>query len=154
MTSPRQSKNITTSGGSNKQVNIITGTQKNMDKQHILIIGDGGVGKTSYIKKQLGQNFTHQYHPTTGINIYETDTIVWYDFPGQEKYGSHFINNDIHLVIYMYDLSNKLSYKNLDYWKKYVNTNYGDIGSFKIGNKSDLNVNNIGTSDILNTNRY
>lgn len=123
-------------------------------KMHILIIGDGGVGKTSYIKKQLGKKFRGQYHSTEGINMYETTNIIWYDFPGQEKYGLHPFNDSdkIDLVIYMYDLTNKLSYNNLNYWKKYVNKNYGNISHVTIGNKSDLITHNI-TGVNFNTNK-
>jgi hypothetical protein len=53
--------------------------------------------------------------------------------------GLYYIGN-INMVIYMYDLTSKLSYKNLDYWEKYVYKHYGNIDSFRIGNKSDLNV--------------
>lgn len=57
--------------------------------------------------------------------MYETDNIVWYDFPGQEKYGllpvgdSNTINLVIYIYIYiyMYDLTSKISYKSLYYWK-------------------------------------
>ena len=123
-------------------------------KMRILVIGDGGVGKTSYIKKQLGESFRGHYHSTEGINIYETDADIWYDFPGQEKYASHTFNDSdkINLVIYMYDLTNKLSYNNLKYWKKYVNENYGNISYVTIGNKSDLITHNI-TGVNINTNK-
>jgi GTP-binding nuclear protein Ran len=110
----------------------------NIDKTRILVIGDGGVGKTSYIRKQIGRNFIRQYYPTNGINMYETDTIVWYDFPGQEKYGFHPINDNINRIIYMYDVTSNISYKNINYWKEYVQKNYGDIPSITIGNKSEL----------------
>jgi GTP-binding nuclear protein Ran len=124
------------------------------EKMHILVIGDGGVGKTSYIKKQLGERFDGRYHSTEGINMYETGTDIWYDFPGQEKYGSHPFNDSdkIDLVIYMYDLTKKLSYNNLSYWRKYVNKNYGNISYVTIGNKSDLITHNI-TDVNINTNK-
>lgn len=52
----------------------------------------------------------------------------------------------------MYDVSNNVSYKNLDYWKKYVSTNYGTINSIIIGNKTDLNT-VLRSSNVLNSNR-
>tara|TARA_Y100000389_G_C17340434_1_gene453009 strand:- start:83 stop:487 length:405 start_codon:yes stop_codon:yes gene_type:complete len=124
---------------------LLNNEQKDINKTRILVIGYGGVGKTSYIRKQLGKKFIKQYYPTEGINMYETDTVVWYDFPGQEKYGLHPVGDSdtINLVIYMYDLTSKISYKNLDYWKKYVSKNYGNIYSITIGNKSDLTRHNI-----------
>ena len=127
--------------------------QHNMmnQKYHILVIGDGGVGKTSYIKNQIGQNVSRQYFPTEGIHTYHHENTVWYDFPGQEKYASHHINNKINLVIYMYDLSSKLSFHNLHFWEKYVQHHYGNIRSFRIANKSDL-THRIQNTDVKNTN--
>ena len=127
--------------------------KKNIDKTRILIIGDGGVGKTSYIRKKIGRNFIGQYYPTEGINIYETDTIVWYDFPGQEKYGLHPINHNIDRIIYMYDVTSNISYKNINYWKEYVHKHYGDITSITIGNKSDLHKRVKVLTKHLNTNK-
>ena len=128
--------------------------KNNMDKQHILVIGDGGVGKTSYIRNQIGKKFRRQYFPTERLNIYETNTTVWYDFPGQQKYGSHYILDKIDkidTVIYMYDLTNNLSFKNLNYWQNFVHKCFGNICSHRIGSKSDLNP-VITNSDIKNTN--
>ena len=115
--------------------------QSNQKKiiDRILIIGDGGVGKTSYIRKKIGLNFEQKYFPTEGIEKFKTDTTVWYDFPGQYKYFSFPISQEITRVIFMYDVKSKISYKNLDYWRKYVKENYGNIPSITIGNKKTKN---------------
>lgn len=108
-------------------------------KQRILVIGDGGVGKTAYIRKQIGKPFLKKYIETEGIHMYEDDNCVWYDFPGQEKYGLHTIHEPIDTVIYMYDLTNKISFNNISFWKQYVKRHYGIIpSSIIIGNKTDL----------------
>lgn len=51
----------------------------------ILVVGNGGVGKTSYIRKQMGKQFIDKYISTVGIQSYidNENNIVWYDFPGQ-----------------------------------------------------------------------
>jgi len=108
-------------------------------KHRILVIGDGGVGKTAYIRKQMGKPFIKKYYETKCINIYEDDDCIWYDFPGQEKYGLHTIHLPIDSVIYMYDVTNKLSFDNISFWKKYVKEHFGIIpSSITIGNKIDL----------------
>jgi GTPase SAR1 family protein len=110
--------------------------QSEEKKQHILVIGNGGVGKTTYIMKKLGRQVTRKYIPTHGIHSYEKDNTVWYDFPGQERYGSHnkYITEsnctenmdiDMDLVIYMYDVTNELSEKSLVGWKGYVKRVFG-----------------------------
>lgn len=107
----------------------------------VLLIGDGGVGKTSYIHKQLRLKVNGQYHPTYDIQIYEdhNNNTRWVDFPGQEKYAPHTINIPINKVIYMYDVTNNISFKNISFWKNYVKKHYGDnIPSVDFGNKVDL----------------
>lgn len=122
-------------------------------KQHILVIGDGGVGKTSYIRKKLKRPFQMKYCSTESIHVYEDENCVWYDFPGQEKYGEHRVSGAIHKVIYMYDLTNKLSYDNIKLWKKHIKEHYGIIPSITIGNKTDLQKYiRVENSDIKNSN--
>lgn len=119
-------------------------------KKNILVIGSGGVGKTSYIMKKVGLKTTSKYIPTIGIHSYEKDNTVWYDFPGQEAYGCHthymtekgykYMDVKMDLVIYMYDVTNKLSKKSLNHWKKYVKRVFfkgnETFESIVIGNKT------------------
>jgi GTP-binding nuclear protein Ran len=134
----------------------------------ILVVGDGGVGKTSYIRKQMGKQFISKYISTEGIQSYidNDNNIIWYDFPGQEYYGLVrdidscpqqllLKNSNIHKIIYMYDTSNKLSFKRLSSWKTFMN-NYGcnipyDIIRNKIDQPDSIKINN---SDIKNTNKF
>ena len=126
--------------------------QKN--KLSILVIGDSGVGKTCYIKKQLGEKFVSTYKSTEDIQCYEDKDIVWYDFPGQEKYTLHIRVGKIDKVIYMYDITSNKSLKNLNFWREYVQRNYGNVDSINIGNKIDLyKYSKINNSDIKNTNK-
>jgi small GTP-binding protein len=69
-------------------------SQKGMYQIKIVVIGEGGVGKTSLIKKYMDQIFTEDYRPTIGTNIFikkmvfdgdEYNISVW-DLAGQEKY--------------------------------------------------------------------
>ena len=126
---------------------------KQKNKLSILVIGDSGVGKTCYIKKQLGEKFVTTYKATEDIQCYEDEDILWYDFPGQEKYVLHIRICKIDKVIYMYDITSNESLKNLNFWKEYVQRNYGNVDSINIGNKIDMyKYSKINNSDLKNTN--
>jgi GTP-binding nuclear protein Ran len=133
----------------------------------ILVVGNGGVGKTSYIRKQLGKQFIGKYISTVGIQSYidNDNNIIWYDFPGQEYYGLVrdidscpqqllIKSGNIDKIIYMYDTTNKLSFKRLSFWKTFMK-NYGcnipyEIIRNKIDQPDSIKINN---SDIKNTNK-
>ena len=105
---------------------------------HVLVVGDAGVGKTSFIHKKLGHRFNPIYHPTNRIYSYQSPGVVWYDYPGQNQFETISIDAPINFVIYMYDVTSKMSYKNLERWKRKINSKYGNINSIDIGNKTDL----------------
>ena len=61
----------------------------------LIIIGDGGVGKTTFVKRHLTGEFEKQYIPTVGANVHPMDFNTNYgkirfntwDTAGQEKLG-------------------------------------------------------------------
>ena len=117
----------------------------------ILILGDGGVGKTSFINYYLGNKFEEKYISTHGFSIKKTSKYILYDFPGQEKYSSHNINlKDIDICIIMYDVTNKLSYKNIKFWKVKLKKLCGNIPTIIIGNKIDSKSRKIIDNNTIN----
>ncbi len=62
----------------------------------IVLIGDGGIGKTSYVSRLMTGSFESKYIPTMGVevnplNYWESNNLndifnIW-DCAGQEKYG-------------------------------------------------------------------
>ena len=120
-------------------------------KRKILIVGDGGVGKTSLINNYLNNTFEQKYISTSNINILESDEYIFYDFPGQEKYSSHDINlSDIDICIIMYDVTNKISYKNIQFWKLKVQNLCGNIPTIIVGNKIDCDYKRIIYNNTMN----
>ena len=90
---------------------------------HIVLLGDGGVGKTSFVRTLQGMCFEPRYCETTGIHISAVEVssghiLTIYDVAGQEKYTieeelKRVLNgNKVSLTIIMYDLTSKTSYKN------------------------------------------
>tara|TARA_B100001094_G_scaffold241057_1_gene236848 strand:+ start:1313 stop:1729 length:417 start_codon:yes stop_codon:yes gene_type:complete len=108
--------------------------------KQLLILGDGGVGKTCLIDKIFNQMFESKYIWTYGLQINYYGDYKIYDYPGQEKYYDYdnidFSNIDNCII--MYDCGNKLSYKNIGFWKKKLKKICPEIEPIIVGNKIDI----------------
>lgn len=118
----------------------------------ICIFGDGGVGKTTLTHRFLTGVFQDHYDLTIGMDFFvkkiEINELllslqIW-DFAGEEKfrfllpsalYGAHG-------VIFMYDITRFLTFKNLNNWLTVINEalqeNNLEIPAVLVGSKIDL----------------
>lgn len=92
----------------------------------IALIGDGGVGKTTYVKRMLTGEFEKKYVATLGVEVhplrfrtnYGVVQFNMWDTAGQEKFSGlregYFVF--AHGAILMFDLCNMQSYKNIGKW--------------------------------------
>ena len=113
-----------------------------MSVKRILVVGDGGVGKTQLINKWIGRPFERRYLSTRGMNVIKHGDTVYYDYPGQEVYSDHLLRlkarcEPIDFVYYVYDTTSSLSYKRLKMWKNKVSDMYGEVDGTVIGTKAD-----------------
>ncbi len=102
----------------------------------MLLLGDGGVGKTSIKNRLLGSAFNQSYFPTFGI-LPAIDGIL--DSSGQEKIGADWsaIAHDVDCIAIVFDLTNRLSFRNLRSWVDLARREF-PLRPIKIlGNKSD-----------------
>ena len=125
----------------------------------IVIIGDGAVGKTSYVDKFINEEkddfrFKKNYNATTGCNVYVSDCLVngketklhIFDTAGQEKFGSlrdsYVMGADG--VILMYDITNIASKNNvIKRWLPNIRKIFSENGFYNVpiivvGNKLDI----------------
>ena len=116
----------------------------------IILLGEVAVGKTSLINIFIDPNFNKNISPTlspsylTKLVEYENKTFllsIW-DTAGQEQYRAMnkiFIKNS-NIILFIYDITNKSSLKELSFWIKYVETCIGKDSAVYgvIGNKLDL----------------
>ena len=116
----------------------------------IILLGEVAVGKTSLINIFIEPNFNKNISPTlspsylTKLVEYENKTFllsIW-DTAGQEQYRAMnkiFIKNS-NIILFIYDITNKSSLKELSFWIKYVETCIGKDSAVYgvIGNKLDL----------------
>ena len=117
----------------------------------ILTLGDSKVGKTSIILRYINKKFIDTGQLSTiGIDFKtkfiekggEKIKVTIYDTAGQERFRNiikHYYKGS-NGVLLTYDIANKISFKNLDFWigdLKENADNFDDIFICLIGNKND-----------------
>ena len=108
-----------------------------MDTFKVILIGDGGVGKTTLVKRHLHGDFEKKYVATLGVEVHSLRfntnqgnicLNIW-DCAGQEKFGGlrdgYF--NQAQALIVMFDLTSLHTFHNVPkwislYWGKAPNT--------------------------------
>ena len=118
----------------------------------VIFIGNSGVGKTNLIKVSVGEKFDPAKIATISVSlkertfIYENKKYIFnlWDTISQEQYKSitkHFLQNS-KIVLFVYDISNKKSFKELKDWIDIVEEGLGkpneDFIMGIVANKKDL----------------
>jgi GTP-binding nuclear protein Ran len=109
----------------------------------LVLVGDGGVGKTAYVKRMLTGQFEQKYIPTLGVEVHPTEVdgvmFHFWDVAGQEKLSGpgelYFTGAKCAMV--MFDLGNELSFQNAKEWAAKVERIAGDVPMVLVGNKCD-----------------
>ena len=129
----------------------------------LVVVGDGGVGKTTLINRFLTGEFNKNYVDTLGVHnkILKFNTNYGYitfdiwDTVGEEKfnglYDGYAIGADA--VMGICDVTSKISADNLNYW--YNKMNKEKVPSVACGNKFDISytkheVSELKKIDIIN----
>ena len=112
-----------------------------------IIIGNSGVGKTTFLKRLLNINSScYNISPTIGLNIESTQisdiSINFWDTSGQEKYKSitkNYLRNSS-IVVLLFDINDYQTFLDittfwLDESKKYAEN---DAIFYLIANKKDM----------------
>ena len=109
-------------------------------KLNVGVMGASGVGKTNLINRILDQPFEKKYNQTQGIEITESETFKFFDFAGQEMYGDfdQEIIDSLDICIVMYDVTSKISKKQIKFWKNKLKPKTKII---TVGNKIDIKPN-------------
>jgi len=118
----------------------------------IILIGSSGTGKTNIIKALVDKPFDESSNSTLTssfiskkVNINNRDYhLEFWDTAGQEIYRSliKLFLVDSKIVIFVYDITQKSTFEELDFWIKTAKDNLGDTPIYALfGNKKDLYVN-------------
>ncbi|KAG8043281.1 hypothetical protein GUJ93_ZPchr0217g6464 [Zizania palustris] len=114
----------------------------------LVIVGDGGTGKTTFVKRHLTGEFEKKYEPTIGVEVHPLDfttncgkiRFYCWDTAGQEKFGGLRDGYYIHgqCAIIMFDVTSRLTYKNVPTWHRDLCRVCENIPIVLCGNKVDV----------------
>jgi GTP-binding nuclear protein Ran len=123
-------------------------TPDNCPSFKLVIVGDGGTGKTTYVKRHLTGEFEKKYEPTIGVEVHPLDFFTncgrirfyCWDTAGQEKFGGLRDGYYIHgqCAIIMFDVTARLTYKNVPTWHRDLCRVCENIPIVLCGNKVDV----------------
>ena len=114
----------------------------------LVLCGDGGTGKTTFVKRHLTGEFEKKYIATLGVEVHPMVFFtsrgkirfqVW-DTAGQEKLAclrdGYYIG--AHCAIIMFDVCSRVTYKNVAKWYKELTRVCEGIPIVLVGNKVDV----------------
>jgi len=114
----------------------------------LILVGDGGVGKTTFVKRHLTGEFEKKYVATLGVEVhpllFHTNRgpikfNVW-DTAGQEKFGGlrdgYYIQGQCAII--MFDVTSRITYKNVPNWHRDLTRVCENIPIVLTGNKVEI----------------
>ncbi|CAD7976649.1 unnamed protein product [Amoebophrya sp. A25] len=124
-------------------------TQQKVEAEwKLVLVGDGGVGKTTLVKRHLTGEFEKKYIPTLGVEVHPLKFAtncgvicfnVW-DTAGQEKMGGlrdgYYIQGECAII--MFDVTSRITYKSVPEWYKDIVRVCENIPIVLVGNKVDV----------------
>jgi GTP-binding nuclear protein Ran len=130
----------------------------------LVVCGDGGTGKTTFVKRHLTGEFEKKYIATIGAEVHPMifNTTrgricfqVW-DTAGQEKLcalrDGYYIGANCGII--MFDVCNRITYKNVITWYKALTRVCEGIPIVLVGNKVDVVDRKVKAKQILFPRKY
>lgn len=115
----------------------------------IALVGNEGVGKTSFIRKLQNNNFIENYNPTLGVEVnslpirHSSNIFNIWDCAGQERFkglgSGYYINASAAIIM----IDNNTSYENITLWYEKIHSRCPNIPIVICRNKVDIDNNQI-----------
>jgi GTP-binding nuclear protein Ran len=122
--------------------------QQNTPRFKLILVGDGGVGKTTFVKRHKDGEFEKRYIATLGVEVHPLTfwtnlgaiTYDCWDTAGQEKFGGlrdgYYIQGQCAVI--MFDVTSRVTYKNVPNWHRDLVRVCETIPIVLCGNKVDV----------------
>lgn len=114
----------------------------------LVLVGDGGVGKTTFVKRHKSGEFEKKYVATLGVEVHPLTFYtnlgpiiynVW-DTAGQEKFGGlrdgYYVSGKAAII--MFDVTTRITYKSVNVWHRDLTRVCENIPIVLVGNKCDV----------------
>lgn len=133
-------------------------------KFKLCLVGDGGVGKTTFLKRHRTGEFERKYMATIGVETapmkfntnYGIIEFNTWDTSGQAKFDGlgdgYYIGSDAFIL--MFDLTSRQTYKNLEQWYSKIRRVCSNTPIVLCGNKVDVSDRKIKDNEILFHRKY
>lgn len=114
----------------------------------LVLVGDGGTGKTTFVKRHLSGEFEKKYIATVGVEVHPLlfhtnyGPIIFnvWDTAGQEKFGGlrdgYYVQGQCGII--MFDVTSRITYKNVPNWHRDLTRVCENIPIVLCGNKVDI----------------
>ncbi len=113
----------------------------------LILVGDGGTGKTTFVKRHLTGEVEKRYVATVGVDVHPLTfhtnrgkiCFHCWDTAGQEKFGGlrdgYYIEGNCAII--MFDVTSRNTYKNVPNWHRDITRVCDNIPIVLVGNKVD-----------------
>jgi len=126
----------------------MTSSIDNIPTFKLILVGDGGTGKTTFEKRHLTGKFEKKYIATLGVEVHPLTfhtnrgpiRFNCWDTAGQEKFGGlrdgYYIQGQAAII--MFDVTSRTTYKNVPNWHRDLVRVCENIPIVLCGNKVDV----------------
>ena len=134
-------------------------TKQDIPTFKVTVVGDGGVGKTTFLKRHLTGEFEKKYVATIGAEVrslkFSTNLgsikLNCWDTAGQEKFGGlrdgYYIGSQAAMI--MFDVTARITYTSVPLWHKDLVRVCENIPIVLCGNKVDVKDRKVKPKDIV-----